>query len=159
MASHLRDMTGSRASGDRRRWVVALVLWVCVIWGRSLMPGDSSSEESLAFLNIIRPLFEALGMQDADLMHLIVRKAGHFSEYLVLGMLASTAFGLGTGARNALLATCVIWVAIPCVDETIQLFVPDRVGAVTDVLIDMAGFATGLALRMAYRALRGRGRR
>jgi VanZ family protein len=37
-------------------------------------------------------------------------------------------------------------VAVPSVDETIQLFVDGRSGQVTDVLIDCAGACTGVLL-------------
>ena len=39
-------------------------------------------------VSLVRPVFEALGVTDVDLMSLIVRKGAHFSEYAVLGVLA-----------------------------------------------------------------------
>lgn len=121
--------------------LVALVLWLLFIWANSCVPGEASSSESLAFLQLVRPVFEALGVSDVNLMHTIVRKAAHFTEYLVLGVLAARAFGL-----SPVLAVVLVGVCAPSVDETIQLFVPGRVGAVTDVLIDMTGYTTGSAL-------------
>ena len=50
-----------------------------------------------------------------------------------------------TFLEYALLAA-LIGIAAPCIDETIQLFVPERVGALGDVLIDMAGFALATAI-------------
>ena len=37
---------------------------------------------------IVRPVFEALGVTDVNIMTLIVRDGAHFSEYAVLGVLA-----------------------------------------------------------------------
>ena len=122
----------------KRGWVVALVLWVLFIWGNSLVPGDASSEESGFILELLAPLIRALGVTDMDAAHTVLRKCGHFSEYLVLAVLAVRAFGL-----DVFPLVVAIGVAVPCIDETIQRFVPGRCGAVGDVLIDMAGFATG----------------
>ena len=127
---------------------VALVLWTLFIWGNSLVPGDASSSESLAFLGLVRPFFEALGITDADLMHTLVRKAAHFSEYAVLGVLAVRALW-----SDPAWPVVAIGLVAPCVDETIQLFVPDRCGAITDVAIDMCGFVAGVLLVLLARRI------
>ena len=49
-----------------------------------------------------------------------------------------------TFSGAGLVRAIAIGVAVPCIDETIQRFVPDRVGALGDVLIDMAGGAVGM---------------
>lgn len=125
----------------KRGWLAALVLWVLFIWGNSLVPGDASTTESGFVLELLAPLIRALGVTDMDAAHTFIRKCGHFSEYAVLAVLAWKAFG-----AQAMALLCALGVAVPCIDETIQRFVPGRVGAVGDVLIDMAGFAAGLAL-------------
>ena len=128
--------------------LVALLLWLLFIWGNSCVSGDASSSESLAFLEIIRPVFEALGITDTHLMHTLVRKCAHFLEYLVLAVLAVRALG-----ASSVVVIVAFGLLAPCVDETIQLFVPGRVGAITDVCIDACGFATGA---LACRLLSGR---
>ena len=129
-------MAQSKASSINRGRFVALALWLLFIWGHSLLPGEASSSESGFFLQLLRPLIELFGIEDPSVAHIIVRKAAHFSEYAVLGVLAWRALG-----QESLPATLAIGLAAPCIDETIQLFVDGRVGAVRDVLIDMAGFA------------------
>lgn len=143
--------------GDRRRetlWRIALVAWVVFIWAHSLLPGDASGSESGFFLTLLRPVLELFGMRDLDAMHFIVRKLAHFSEYAVLGMLATRVLAPtpSRGDRRTW-AFCAIWALVPALDETIQMFTPDRGPAVTDVLIDMSGFATGLAVVTCVRAL------
>ena len=129
----------------KRGWVVALVLWVLFIWGNSLVPGDASSEESGFILELLSPLIRALGVTNMDAAHTVLRKCGHFSEYLVLAVLAVRAFGL-----DVFPLVVAIGVSVPCIDETIQLFVPGRAGMVADVLLDMCGFACAvLAVRIA----------
>lgn len=126
-------------------WKVALVLWILFIWGHSLIDGPTSAGESLAFVDLVRPLLDLLGVTDLDLVHTLVRKGAHFTEYLVLGVLASKALRPRDLGRPGLtLPIACLWVAVPCIDEFIQLHVPERVGALTDVLIDMAGFVVGL---------------
>ncbi len=155
-----------RHASPVRPWVVLLV-WVAIIWGHSLMPGDTSSAESSVFIGLAQKAIYAiyqqhfalfdrlaaahphflLSLTDPEVMHFYVRKAGHFSEYFVLACLTLNA------ARRTLpgpvwgtIVTLLFWTATPCVDEWIQLHVPGRAGAPIDVLIDMAGFGTGLAL-------------
>lgn len=135
------DTIIAKIRSAKRGWLVALVLWVLFIWGNSLVPGDASSEESGLILELLSPLIRALGVADMDAAHTFIRKCGHFSEYLVLALLTWKVFG-----REALAAAVVIGIAVPCIDETIQRFVPGRCGVIGDVLIDCAGFAVGTVL-------------
>lgn len=136
-------------------WGVALLLWAAFIWGHSLIGGVASSAESGRVVALMRPLFEAVGVRDVDLMTFVVRKLAHFSEYAVLGVIACAfwrrvaegrAAGTASGIdarRRALLAGALLTCAVPCLDEAIQLFVPGRCGSVRDVLIDLSGVAVG----------------
>lgn len=116
-------------------WGAALLLWVGFVWGHSLVGGAASSAESGRVVALLRPLFEATGVTDLDLMTFVVRKCAHFSEYAVLGGIARTFWTrvsceLGSRASSsrhrALLAGLVLTALVPCLDETIQLFVPGR---------------------------------
>lgn len=132
---------------QRLVWTVAFIIWLCVIWGHSLMPADVSSAESSRFVFLVRPIFGLFGCEDEDLMTFFIRKCAHFSEYVVMAILAARAACAWFETRRAaLLAALVVWAAVPCVDETIQLFVPGRDGRFTDVLIDMSGGLLGLCL-------------
>lgn len=136
----------------RLRWTIAFVAWLCVVWGHSLMPGDMSSAESSRFVFLVRPFFELFGCTDEQLMTLFIRKCAHFGENTVLVLLAyQMAVAWFGKSRAALVLTLALWVAIPCIDETIQLFIPDRTGSPVDVLIDMSGGLLALViLRLAY---------
>lgn len=147
-------------------WVL-LLLWVCVIWGHSFMPGSESSSESSLVLGLVRragawlfsqgfpPVQRLLDAHpgimrvfaNTDLLHHYVRKAGHFCEYFVLGILAFNAVRLTfTHPIACAAAFGVIWVGVPNIDETIQRFVPGRAGMMQDVLLDMSGFGCGFVL-------------
>ncbi len=147
--------------------LLVLVAWVCFVWGHSLVPGVASDAESLSVVARVSPLLGALGIRGTHAMNHVVRKLGHFSEYLVLGIVASWALrpaekdrvvvgpspkdGVAHAGTWATLAVCVL---VPCVDETIQLFVPRRSGMLSDVCLDMVGCACGLLATRALCALR-----
>lgn len=144
MARHFAQDTGDSARAARRGWCVALVVWVCVIWGHSLLAGPQSSAESGFVVTLLRPLFTAVGVTDPDLMSLAVRKAAHFTEYLILGLIVANNCRLRMvrGWRAAILT--LAFVAVPFIDELcIQRMTPGRSGNLVDVGIDCAGFALG----------------
>ena len=129
------------------RWAVAFACWVAFIWGHSLVQGPQSSAESGLVVELLRPVFDALGVADADLITLIVRKAGHFLEYAVLGVLARGLLASLRSERDVRPLPAGLLVAlVPVADECIQLFVPGRSGQPTDVLIDLAGMVAGALL-------------
>lgn len=143
-----------------RRWAVACACWVAFVWGHSLIQGPESSLESGMVVALLRPAFEALGILDADLMSLIVRKCAHFSEYAVLGVLTcccARARWRDTGRPP--LPAGLLAALVPVADECIQLGVPGRTGQPTDVLIDLAGLAMGVLLALLVARLRGRSSR
>ena len=125
------------------------VCWLCVIWGNSLLPGESSSQVSGLVGQILEKILPFLNMEGENAM-VILRKMGHFSEFAVLGaLLAWLGALLEKGGFRP-----VFWgIAAAAADETIQLFVPDRHGCVTDVLIDTAGVVTGVVLLLICRKI------
>ncbi len=141
-------------------WLIAALVMVAFIWSNSLVPGSGSSSLSLAVTDALRSFVGSLGLPTAWITNFLVRKAAHFTEYLVLGVLATRAFDPGyRGARAALVPLAIFLVLAPSIDETIQLFVADRSGQVTDVMLDCCGAATGVALSyMLSRLARSRRR-
>lgn len=128
-------------------WLAVTCVLVLFIWGNSLVPGGSSGSLSLAVADLIRSALESLHLPGAWVTNFVVRKTAHFTEYAVLGICASQAVYAGRGApRCAFAALALFLVAVPTIDETIQLFVDGRVGQVADVLLDCCGAATGVAL-------------
>lgn len=134
------------------------MLWVCVIWGHSLVPGSSSDAESLAVLDRVAPFLTLFGLTGQGVMNFVVRKAGHFLEYLVLGWIAThtNLSFVGREGRWSRASACLLGVAVAAIDESIQLFVPGRSGQLTDVLLDATGVVCGVALAIAINTLRER---
>jgi VanZ family protein len=120
---------------------------------------------------IIRPLllwlFPDISEASLDLVHFLVRKASHFSEYALLALLAARAFRTSSRAGVARLWWLAAFALVACVslaDEYHQSFLPSRTGTVYDSLLDMTGGAAALAcvalwLRLKHRRARGAGRR
>lgn len=132
-------------------WLIAAVAMVCLIWGNSLVPGTGSSGISLSVMGAIRAALADLGLPYAWVTNFVVRKCAHFTEYAVLGVLASQALGPSLASnRRAYLVLALVLIAVPSIDETIQLFVPGRAGMVTDVLLDCCGAATGSVIRWLF---------
>lgn len=136
-------------------WIAALVFWICFVWGHSLVPGPASDADSIGWAGRLSWLFSLTGVTSAAFMNVVVRKAAHFCEYLVLGVLDAGTF-LPSAERGAgsFACTAIVAVLVPSVDETIQLFVAGRSGQVSDVVLDLCGACVGLIVAEAIAARR-----
>ena len=145
-----RQKGAGRADRIRWPWAIAFALMVCVVWGNSLVPGDDSGSLSMAVVDWIRGVLAAIGLPSDWVTNFVVRKTAHFTEYLVLALIGMQAFGPHRRPLRLLpaAATAVALVAVPCIDETIQLSVSGRSGQITDVLIDCSGILTGALLTL-----------
>ena len=125
-------------------FAVLALCWGLFIFLNSLQNGTTSTQMSDA---VVFRLPGFLSFLDVDALTVLVRKTAHFSEYALLGGLASLAFhhsgGLRWGNLGNLLFPCLLWAVL---DEFIQTFVEGRTGLVADVLIDFGGIAAGCAV-------------
>lgn len=129
-------------------WLTLAIICIAVIWGNSLVPGEGSGGLSLSIVNHLRGVLDALGLPYAWVTNYLVRKAAHFTEYLVLGFIVAHAFDPQYELlRASICAAALLCVLVPSVDEIIQLFVPGRSGQISDVLLDCCGAAAGIAVR------------
>lgn len=129
----------------RRIAFTLLFLWVAVI----LLLG--SSQGSMAQTSrFIRPLIEYflpnVAPDTVVLIHTLVRKAAHFTEYFIFSLLAIRAFSFVrnrrvSGRRYLLAIAAGLFLAVA--DESLQSFNDSRTASVYDVMIDMVG--AGLA--------------
>lgn len=111
--------SGSFSAGNTSRIIGPLIMW--------LFPNTTS--ETLAVI------------------HLITRKAAHFTEYAILGFLAARAFRTSerpSVSQRWFLISVTLIVVYALMDEYHQTFVPTRTGSIFDSLIDMAGGLTAL---------------
>ena len=131
-----------------RLWINSgLIIGIlCFIWGNSLLPGEDSGQLSGFVGMILQKLLPFVDLQSEMGLHLL-RKAAHFSEFAALGMSLAWLFGMLSKQRLLSLALPLLSGAgAAAIDETIQLFSPNRGPSIKDVGIDTAGVITGIAV-------------
>jgi VanZ family protein len=141
-------------SRPSRLWRYApLVLWMAVIFFAST--GQfSASNTAILIQPLLRWFFPNISDERVALFHFLVRKAGHFTEYAVLALLAARAFRASshtTLRRGWFLAALLLVCVYALSDEYHQSFVPTRTASIYDSLIDMAGGLMGLVFSLLRR--------
>ena len=142
----------------KKRMILCTGLIACVltfIWCNSLADGADSGAMSgnvMAWINS----FLHLDARGAETLHLVIRKMAHFTEFACLGLLLTWQFGMmGEHGGHLICMPLFCGMAVACVDETIQVFVPDRGPSLIDVWIDTAGVAAGImAALIGYNYIR-----
>ena len=135
-----------KRTNQRLRLCAALLLINLVfIWGNSLLPGSVSGAISGWVRDMLASFFPG-EPSDPESGHGLVRKLAHFTEFACLGGLL--VWLLSMLRKPVALALLCGFIAAG-VDETIQLFVPDRGPSVRDVLIDTFGVLAGMILLLA----------
>lgn len=132
----------------KKKYIWLLIfLYILFIFSNSLQVGSTSSSISGGFTTTLLSLLKYIGIQiEYATLHHFIRKAAHFIEYAVLGILVFIAIHIEPLLQNQALNFILFWILPASLDETIQVFVPDRNGCITDVLLDMSGFLTGSIL-------------
>ena len=144
-------------------WLIAALIVTAFIWGNSLIPfvttdgslGGGSLGLSESVYEAMSDALDAEGLPHSWLSDRIVRKGAHVIEHLaaticyLLALRPWRLSGAPSGkmsprARRWLLSLGIV-LAIPCIDETIQLFTPGRTGQLSDVLLDCVGVVLGIA--------------
>ena len=136
----------------RKRMILCIVLLVaCLafIWGNSLTNGEDSGALSGGIMQWINT-FLRLDAAGADKLHRFIRKGAHFTEFACLGLLLTWLFGMMGEKKGHLFCMPLLFgMMAACVDETIQVFVPDRGPSPVDIWIDTCGVAAGIAILLA----------
>lgn len=125
-----------------------VILWTGLIFWMST-DTFSAKNTSLIIEPLVRFLLPGISEQSLALIHGLVRKAAHLTEYFILGLLLFRAllstFPESTPMRLALRSLAVA-ALIAAGDEFHQSFVATRTASVLDVGIDIIGglFALGV---------------
>jgi VanZ family protein len=126
---------------------ILIVAWLCVIWGHSMQPAVVSEDESGKWLEILSKILPFLRGEDGMYY---VRKAAHFTEYAILGVLLELEFAhFVKGWLRRFFEPLAFALSASFIDETIQLFVEGRSGQVSDMWIDTAGAALAIVIILA----------
>jgi VanZ family protein len=125
-----------------------LLLWAALIFiGSSNLL--SAPHTSLFLVRPIQWLFPHASDETLRTLHFLLRKAGHFSEYAILALLAARAFRTSTSElfrSHWFLISLLLVIAYSLSDEFHQSFVPSRTASIYDSLIDTVGGLAALVL-------------
>lgn len=137
-------------------YALPALLWMGVILSLTLQPAETSSQLSGGIVSYLYSFVELLGISlSMEQFHFIVRKTAHVSEYFILGLLVFVALKPHTMTfQRKMLIVFLFGIAFASVDEFIQTFVPKRVGAISDVLIDSVGVVLSLLVVFVYQKSR-----
>lgn len=117
------------------RYFIPAILWMIFIFIMSHTNGDSSSNQSGFFVEIILKVINI----DHNTLTFLIRKAAHMSEYALLLFFIYYGLKKSTTYKYTLLLSLLVTFLYACSDEFHQLFIPGRSGQLKDVLIDTIG--------------------
>ena len=129
---------------------ILTILWIMIIFSFSLQSGDTSSQISSGFgqwlIQTILPFAKDYLEENWDVLHTLIRKGAHFTEFFVLGVLMrgslhQYAYRIRASLGGTSWLMCVV---VAACDETIQLFAGGRAGQVTDIMLDASGALVGI---------------
>lgn len=130
---------------NKKLWIARLILTllsvlaVSAIFYNSSLDAVTSTTQSDPLVDGINAFFKSIGLP-ITVDDFIVRKAAHFSEYGVLGVLLSVTVYLYAQKRwKSFFITLPIGAGVAVCDELIQMFPAGRSCEVRDMLIDFSG--------------------
>ncbi len=128
--------------------ITITILWTLFIFTQSLLPGDISSDQSGFIVDVLYPLVNKMGLMiQVNDFSFLIRKLAHFTEYFILGLLLCILY---IETIKPWLIVIIHGTITASIDETIQLFTPNRSGEVRDVLIDISGVIIGMILTQIW---------
>ena len=122
------------------KYWLPVIVWACVI---SLLSTDSfsSAHTSRFIIPALRWIFPQASFETLELLHAIIRKCAHLTEYFILGFLLNRALRVGDRAWKWKWAVWAIVIAAgyASLDEFHQVFVPSRTASPWDATLDTVG--------------------
>jgi VanZ family protein len=126
------------------------ILWMAFLFP---MTNDALTVESTSYIlePLIRWFFPGASNADVEMIHIVIRKAGHFMEYALLAFLLFRAFRGRSKTMNLrwILYAGGIAVSYGALDEYLQTMTPLRSGEVYDWMIDTSGVVAVLSIMKA----------
>lgn len=122
------------------------IIFICFIWGNSLLPGTESGKLSLNVLDFVNNFLRSIGI-NKEVSNYMIRKTAHFTEHMCLGACLLVTLRAYTKEILKYISNILfIGLFVPVVDEFIQLFIEGRGGEVKDIIIDFSGILTGIII-------------
>lgn len=125
--------------------LAAVLLWMGIIFWYSSQNGEQSGAMSRGITDWVLALFgSAPDSPFADILHLCIRKGGHFTEYLILSVLLINFLRrLGRPRLFCFILAILISFLYAASDEWHQYFIGGRYMSAIDVGIDTCGAVLG----------------
>jgi len=121
-------------------WLPA-VAWMAMVLAASSDP-FSAKKTGEVLRAVLAWIFGQIDAVTFGLVHFLIRKSAHFTEYAILSALWFRALRVHLNSlwrvRWALIGL-IISLSVAIIDELHQSFVPSRTGSVHDVLLDFCG--------------------
>lgn len=130
----------------RHKFLILTVLWMIIIFMFSAQDGGESSKNNVFIIEMLKYMGIDLSSSiPLDLANFIIRKAAHFFEYFILGLLIYKTLESYLWRFEAQVSAAAAFL-YACSDELHQYFIPGRAAQVRDVLIDTAGAVMGILI-------------
>lgn len=135
------------------KYWLPLLGWLGLIFVGStdLMSAEHTSRFIVPFLRWLKP---GISAETLALIHFVIRKAAHVSEYAILALLFLRAAICVTNLKRSVpILYLSVWGAclfVAATDELHQTFVASRGALTTDVMIDSAGAILGLLIGVIF---------
>lgn len=144
-------------------WVI-VVFYLITIFYFSSQDGRKSHEVSAGLLQYILTFVSLLPEKLLDFFfethknyEFFLRKAAHFTEYLILALLFYRAMVVSdVRVKKNFIITFIFCFLYAISDEVHQIFVPGRAFAIKDILIDTSGAALGLGIIAFIKVIKNR---
>jgi VanZ family protein len=124
-----------------------LALWLILIFiGSTSVLSASNTSVVMRFFHWLLPHADEAALRA---IHFAIRKAGHFTEYAVLSLLAARAFKTSS---HELIRRSWFWLSLALIiayslsDEFHQSFIPSRTASIYDSMIDSCGGLAALTV-------------
>ena len=162
--------TVTERRGMQRTWVRVLLTALTVtvmtlIFFFSTEPAEQSDRTSgriaMLVIHAVYPEYDRYPEKEQqkvyDDIQFLVRKAAHFTEYLVLGIMIRLCIESWFGKKRFLNTTSWVYGTLyACTDELHQLLTDGRSGQWQDVLLDSCGVLAGILITALIRRRRER---
>ncbi len=127
-----------------RSWI-AVALWMALIFIFST-DGFAAPHTSSFFAPLLSWLVPGIAPETMQILHGLLRKLGHWTEYFILANLLVTTFKAQwpeRSRRNRFTGTVIVATLYAISDEWHQSLVPSRSASAIDVAIDACGTLCG----------------
>ncbi|MCQ2773012.1 MAG: VanZ family protein [Bacilli bacterium] len=130
-------------------WAVIALGTLIFIFSNSFKDGPESMKQSSVIVEVVESVVDPGHKMEEGLLHTIVRKSAHFTEFFVLGLSLRMMFIFVSRLtkKNFYILPFFICLLSAVTDEFIQSFT-GRTSAILDVLIDFSGSALAILLVM-----------